>query len=108
MEIKSKIISDNAAASSAESAKRQQLVNKYGDGKAGAQNAASTNASDTITFSNASRDLLKASSLLEKDDEVRAKKVQDIKARVQAGTYNVDSREVASSMISFIADGSAA
>ena len=106
MEIKSKLVNDNASINNAESAKRQ-LVNKYGDGKAGAQNSASPSTSDTISFSNASRDLLKASTLLEKDDAVRAKKVQDIKSRVEAGTYKVDSKEVASSILSFLADGSA-
>lgn len=86
--------------------KRQQQIQKYGGNSAQEQNLVTPSASDTVSFSNASRDLLKASALLEKDAEVRKSKISDIKDRIERGTYKIDSKEVAKSLISFVADGS--
>lgn len=86
--------------------KRQQQIQKYGGGNAQEQNLIAPSGSDTVSFSNASRDLLRASALLEKDAEVRKGKISDIKDRIEKGTYKIDSKEVAKSLISFVADGS--
>ena len=86
--------------------KKQQQIQKYGGGVAGEQNLVAPAGSDTVSFSNASRDLLKASALLEKDAEVRSNKIKDIKDRIEKGVYKIDSSEVAKSLISFVADGS--
>jgi flagellar biosynthesis anti-sigma factor FlgM len=86
--------------------KRQQQIQKYGGNSAQEQNLISPSGSDTVSFSNASRDLLRASALLEKDAEVRKGKISDIKDRIEKGLYKIDSKEVSKSLISFVADGS--
>jgi flagellar biosynthesis anti-sigma factor FlgM len=86
--------------------KRQQQVQKYGEKVSQEQKLGVPSSSDTISFSNASKDLLKASILLDKDAEVRRSKIEDIKDRVAKGVYKIDSKEVAKSVISFVADGS--
>ncbi len=57
-------------------------------------------AMDKVEISAASRDVQKIQQVLENTPDVRAEKVQDLKSRVQSGEYKVDSREIASKMIS--------
>ncbi len=60
---------------------------------------------DTVTISSRSRQLSKISSILEQDQVAREDKIAALKAQVQNGTYAVDTREVARSIISFAVDG---
>jgi len=87
-------------------ARKQQQIQRYGGNNAGTQNSVAPAGSDTVSFSNVSRDLLKASALLERDAESRLSKIKDIKSRIEKGSYKIDSGEVAKSLISFVADGS--
>ena len=105
MEIKDNKIRDAANGIAIETRKQQQ-IQKYGGNGNGEQANVAPPGSDTVSFSNASRDLLKASALLERDADVRSNKIKDIKDRIEKGTYKIDSGEVAKSLISFVADGS--
>ena len=96
----------DAASGLAVETRKQQQIQKYGGNGTAEQNSIAPSGSDTISFSNASRDLLKASVLLEKDAETRSNKIKDIKDRIEKGVYKIDSGEVAKSLISFVADGS--
>ena len=86
--------------------RKQQQIQKYGGNGNGDQTNVPSPGSDTVSFSNASRDLLRASALLERDADTRSAKIKDIKDRIEKGTYKIDSSEVAKSLISFVADGS--
>ncbi len=103
-DIKTRDVANNTATSV--EAKKQQQIQRYGGNGVGDQSSLLAKGSDTVSFSNASRDLLKASALLERDAVGRASKVQDIKDRVEKGLYKIDSGEVAKSIISFVSDGS--
>ena len=105
MDIKDIKIRDGTVGTAVE-AKKQQQIQKYGGQGAGGQSNVVPSGSDTVSFSNASRDLLKASALLERDAVGRNSKIQDIKDRIEKGVYKIDSGEVAKSLISFVADGS--
>ena len=54
---------------------------------------------DVIQLSPQSRLMQKASEVVYKTDEVRPQKVEAIKDSVQQGTYEVDSKKVANSLI---------
>ena len=59
---------------------------------------------DTVQVSALARQLSQISTILNGDDIERRAKIDEIKKRVQDGSYSVDSREVARSIISFTKD----
>ncbi len=59
---------------------------------------------DTVTVSNQSRTLFQASKILDQDSVARREKIDGIKARIQSGSYNVESDKVASSIVSYLSD----
>lgn len=97
-----KKLTGNESSSIATSQARQAKVSQYQD-----QQVAHTSreGQDTVSISNRSRQLAKISTILEKDQVSRNDKIAALKEKVQNGTYSVDTREVARSMISFAADG---
>jgi len=56
--------------------------------------------SDTLEISRAGRDFAVAKSAVQSASDVRENKVAEIKARMQAGTYNVSARDVAEKLVS--------
>jgi flagellar biosynthesis anti-sigma factor FlgM len=66
--------------------------------------AAKSSGEDTVRVSSLARQLSQISTILNGDDLERRARVDDIKRRVQDGSYNVDSRDVARSIISFTKD----
>lgn len=59
---------------------------------------------DTVSISSLSRRLNEISSILAEDEEKSKSRVAELKAQVDAGTYKVDSQEVAKSIMSFSRD----
>jgi negative regulator of flagellin synthesis FlgM len=84
---------------------QRSKVNPYQEQQA--RDAASGNSAglDTVNLSNLSRQLSKISGILEKDEISRENKVAALKQQVESGTYKPESKEVARSLISYIADG---
>ena len=82
---------------------RRQKISAYQDQAAG-KDAAAQNAEDRVSISPMYRQLSQISKIIADDDDQQRQKVADIKAKVDAGTYAVDSRAVAQSMVSFAAD----
>lgn len=76
--------------------KDQQVSNNNAQGSQGGL--------DTVTVSSQSKTLMQASKILDQDAIARREKIESIKARVQNGSYSVDSKEVASSIISYFND----
>lgn len=105
MDIKN-IKTQDASSKAAVQSGQQRQIKGYGNSGGNEQSLLAPSGADTVSFSTASRDLLKASYLLEKDEAARKDKVADIKRRIDQGVYKVDSQEVAKSLISFVADGS--
>jgi len=63
------------------------------------ETAAEENKGDTVSLSGRSRMIARASELATQAPDIRQDKVNDIKARLAAGTYNVDSKVVAEAML---------
>jgi len=57
-------------------------------------------AKDKVDFSNQAKDFASIKKMLENTPEVREELVQDIKQRMDNGTYNTSSSEVASKILS--------
>lgn len=55
--------------------------------------------SDSIQISNLGRDLQVAKKAVSEADDIRWDKVNDIKKRMQSGTYNVSCEEIADKMV---------
>lgn len=55
--------------------------------------------SDSIEISNLGKDLQVAQKAVREADDIRWDKVNDIKKRMQSGTYNVSCEEVADKMV---------
>jgi flagellar biosynthesis anti-sigma factor FlgM len=98
MDIK-KIIGNDASLGSAQT--RKTNVKQYQEQQS---NQASREGLDTVTISDQSRQLSRISAILERDEIARESKIAALKEKVQNGSYSVDSREVARSLISFAAD----
>jgi flagellar biosynthesis anti-sigma factor FlgM len=62
------------------------------------------NGQDVISLSRLSRQLSQISGILDDDEQRRAARVADLKQKVQSGNYSVDSKDVASSLISYAGD----
>ena len=56
---------------------------------------------DTVNVSSLARQLSQISTILNGDDVERRAKIDDIKKRIEEGTYSVDSRDVAKSLIDY-------
>ena len=59
---------------------------------------------DTVQVSSLARQLSQISTILNGDDLERRAKIDAIKKRVEDGTYSIDSKDVARSIISFTKD----
>lgn len=76
--------------------KEQQVGNKEGQGSVSGQ--------DTVSLSSKSKTLIQASKILDQDAVARREKIESIKSRVKDGSYSVDSKDVASSIVSYFND----
>lgn len=92
----------NAANTNA--AKSQKQVNPYQDQQAKGLANAEFKGSDTVSLSNIAKQLSKVSPILEQDAVERKAKIESLKQKVADGTYQVDSKDVARSIVSFAAD----
>ena len=54
---------------------------------------------DTVSLSDRSRLIARATEIVQNSPDVRVEKVDELKARISAGTYNVSGQTVAESMI---------
>lgn len=68
--------------------------------KAAAKNSYSQGTTDQVSFSSIGRDMQTAKSALAGTADVRADKVADLKARIEAGTYNVSGESFADKILS--------
>lgn len=63
-------------------------------------NAESTaSSSDTVELSSGSRDVQKMKEVLEQTPPIRMDLIKSLKAQIKAGTYHVDSRDIADKMM---------
>lgn len=58
-----------------------------------------TSGKDQVTFSSFAKDLAVAKKAVDKTPEVRMEKVNDIKAQIQAGQYNISASQVADKLL---------
>lgn len=58
---------------------------------------------DTVSISPLARQLKMVSGILEEDETNQQNRIEDIKARIADGTYEVDSKDVVRSLASFAA-----
>ena len=86
-----------------EEAVKRQKVSAYQDQNAAGERPA-VNGEDRVSISPLSRQLSQISGILDEDEAARALRVAGIKQQVEAGTYSVNSKDVALSLISFAAD----
>ncbi len=56
-------------------------------------------ASDTVDLSSSSRDVQKMKEILEQSPQTRTDLIKSLKAQIEAGTYHVDSRDIADKMM---------
>lgn len=56
-------------------------------------------AEETVDLSSRSRDLLQIKTAVAQLPEVREEKVQDLKARIESGTYNINGGHIAGKMV---------
>jgi negative regulator of flagellin synthesis FlgM len=63
------------------------------------QQGATQEARDRVELSPLAKDLQKAAEIAQATPEVRADKVAALKAKIESGTYEIDSQKVASKMI---------
>ncbi len=86
-----------------DSIKKLDQVYKSTSMKANVQNV-SKNQKDSIEISSFGRDLQVARKAVSEADDIRYDKVNEIKQRMQSGTYDVSSREVAEKMVDSLFD----
>lgn len=86
-----------------DSIKKLDQVYKSTSMKVNVQNV-SKNQKDSIEISSFGRDLQVARKAVSEADDIRYDKVNEIKQRMQSGTYDVSSREVAEKMVDSLFD----
>ncbi len=59
---------------------------------------------DSVSLSSGSRDVQKVKDILQETPDVRMEKVAELKARIESGNYNVDSRQLADKMLADLLD----
>ena len=76
------------------------------DAKAKAQNVqpTETGAEDKVQLSDRSREIARVQEMVRTSPEVRSEKVAEIRARIQAGTYDVSAHKVADALLQTIVD----
>ncbi|MCB0345853.1 MAG: flagellar biosynthesis anti-sigma factor FlgM [Bdellovibrionales bacterium] len=67
-------------------------------------NESATNGEDTVSISPLARQFQQVSQILAEDETRTASRVEELKAQVAAGTFEVDSGEVAKSIVAFARD----
>ncbi len=67
-------------------------------------NDAATAGEDTVSISPLARQFQQVSQILAEDEAQTASRVEELKAQVAAGTFEVDSGEVAKSIVAFARD----
>jgi flagellar biosynthesis anti-sigma factor FlgM len=70
-------------------------------GKKSAQQSASE---DVVSLSPLSRQLSQLSSIMRDEDTARAKKIENIKARIGDGSYDISNEDVAKSIVAYARD----
>jgi negative regulator of flagellin synthesis FlgM len=89
--------------------KTARQVNPYQDNQAKTnQSIVAPGSSDTVQLSSMARQLSKISPIIEEDAAQRKSKIDSIKARIEDGSYNIDSKDVAGSILSYASDNSSA
>lgn len=90
------IFNNNRIHQAANVYKQQEVNNKKTDY---AEKSGSVQKPDSIELSSKSQEISRIKSMLDATPEVREQQVQDLRNRVESGTYNVDSREIAKAML---------
>jgi negative regulator of flagellin synthesis FlgM len=86
------------------------LVKTYADntvdkaGKGSAPKQAAAGRTDEVRLSEFSQDIQKIEAGLKSIQDVREERVRELKARIQAGTYDVSGKDIAEKMIDRIVD----
>lgn len=82
----------------------QQILQTQGvrpkSGPAAASRVESTRRTDAAQFSMTSQEVTKALGVIAKQPAIRADRVEELKAQIAAGTYQVSGREIARSILS--------
>ncbi|HMO19204.1 MAG TPA: flagellar biosynthesis anti-sigma factor FlgM [Oligoflexia bacterium] len=84
----------------------QRKVNPYQESQSNASQNQVPTGSDTVQLSNMARQLSRLSPIIEEDNNQRKAKIDSIKARIENGSYQVDSKDVARSILSYASDNS--
>jgi negative regulator of flagellin synthesis FlgM len=79
-------------------------VEKYSNDQINDNNQAVGNGGDRVSISARAQQLRRVTDILRDDATVDKSRIAAIKAKVDAGTYQVPSEEVAGSLLSFIKD----
>jgi negative regulator of flagellin synthesis FlgM len=79
-------------------------IDKAGKGGPAAKKGDSAQATDEVRLSAFSQDIQKIEAGLQQIKDVRQERVQELKARIEAGTYDVSGKEIAEKMIDKIID----
>jgi negative regulator of flagellin synthesis FlgM len=61
-------------------------------------------ANDSVSLSSGSRDVQKIKEILLETPDIRTEKVAELKARIESGEYQVDSRQLADKMLADLLD----
>lgn len=96
------IFNNNRIQQAASVYKQHDIANKKSEG---AEKTGLVQKPDRIELSPASQEISRIKSILDKTPEVSDQKVDELRSRVESGTYNVDSREIAKAMLQEIQGG---
>ncbi len=83
---------------------RSQEVSKQQAEEVTRQTRTGKKGEDSVSISPLARQLSDIRKVLTEDEIAQQAKVENIKAQLEAGTYSVNSEDVANSMVSFAAD----
>lgn len=91
---------------------KQQTVSESGRAKANQNPYAKSQGSETgnepgedrVSISSLSKQLSQVSQIVSDDDSQRRGRVQELKAKVESGEYQIDSNSIAQSIVSFAKD----
>ena len=72
--------------------------------QAGETAAGNVAANDSVSLSSGSRDVQKIKEILLETPDIRTEKVAELKARIESGEYQVDSRQLADKMLADLLD----
>jgi negative regulator of flagellin synthesis FlgM len=85
---------------SPDAVRKQNAVDRVDSvGRRGLPTEATSASSDKVEISERSRELSRALDEVNSTPEVRAERVAELKAKIEAGTYNVSAEDVAQSLL---------